>query len=869
MKKITLILFLIMCSLGFAQNAPITFESGGFGSSWSFSNFDNGTVSTVGYEKVANPSVSGINTSATVGKFTAVPTGAPQAGCQSNGIGKFTLDANNSTVKMMVYKSVISDVALKFAKADGASQGEIKVKNTKINEWEELTFDFYGQIGKLESTDIETMIFSLDYQARTADNICYFDNVTFSKSTVVTPKIPCDAVFKDAQQGAFDLGYKAKFETVGTDVFITFELLDQKDGTVAYLWKESPFGETQMTNQSGRIFTYKLTGQTNGSLLSYACKFAFAGGLAVTKYFKYVVGDSCGDTVSNLPTLPLDFESSTVAYTFIGFDGGAVTKVANPYNNAGNTSATVGKMVKGAGAPWGGSKIVMASPIDFSTKKVMKIKVWSPVAGKKLLLKFEGAGAAFEKESVGVTAANVWEELTFDFTGVAGVNNLNDNMVLIFDLGTAGDGSVNSTYYFDDIIQSTVSGGGTTTTAPTLPLDFESSTVAYTFIGFDGGAVTKVANPYNNAGNTSATVGKMVKGAGAPWGGSKIVMASPIDFSTKKVMKIKVWSPVAGKKLLLKFEGAGAAFEKESVGVTAANVWEELTFDFTGVAGVNNLNDNMVLIFDLGTAGDGSVNSTYYFDDIIQSTVSGGGTTTTAPTLPLDFESSTVAYTFIGFDGGAVTKVANPYNNAGNTSATVGKMVKGAGAPWGGSKIVMASPIDFSTKKVMKIKVWSPVAGKKLLLKFEGAGAAFEKESVGVTAANVWEELTFDFTGVAGVNNLNDNMVLIFDLGTAGDGSANSTYYFDDVIFGTTLGTTKFETSKVVMYPNPIKNSLTIEANSSIEKVSVFNVLGQEVLTTSPKANSATLQTNNLQKGVYIVKTVIDGKVNNSKIIKE
>jgi hypothetical protein len=29
-----------------------------------------------------------------------------------------------------------------------------------------------------------------------------------------------------------------------------------------------------------------------------------------------------------------------------------------------------------------------------------------PVAGKKLLLKFEGAGAAFEKESVGVTAAN-------------------------------------------------------------------------------------------------------------------------------------------------------------------------------------------------------------------------------------------------------------------------------------------------------------------------------------------------------------------------------------------------------------------------------------------------------------------------------
>jgi hypothetical protein len=39
----------------------------------------------------------------------------------------------------------------------------------------------------------------------------------------------------------------------------------------------------------------------------------------------------------------------------------------------------------------------MASAVDFSTKKLIKIKVWSPVAGKKLLLKFEGAGAAFEK----------------------------------------------------------------------------------------------------------------------------------------------------------------------------------------------------------------------------------------------------------------------------------------------------------------------------------------------------------------------------------------------------------------------------------------------------------------------------------------
>jgi hypothetical protein len=40
----------------------------------------------------------------------------------------------------------------------------------------------------------------------------------------------------------------------------------------------------------------------------------------------------------------------------------------------------------------------MASAVDFSTK-LFKVKVWSPVAGK-LLLKFEGAGAAFEKNQL-------------------------------------------------------------------------------------------------------------------------------------------------------------------------------------------------------------------------------------------------------------------------------------------------------------------------------------------------------------------------------------------------------------------------------------------------------------------------------------
>jgi len=66
-----------------------------------------------------------------------------------------------------------------------------------------------------------------------------------------------------------------------------------------------------------------------------------------------------------------------------------------------------------------------------------------------------------------------------------------------------------------------------------------------------------------------------------------------------------------------------------------------------------------------------------------------------------------------------------------------------------------------------------------------------------------------------------------------------------------------------------VKNTLTIEANSEIQRVSVYNVLGQEVMKASPKSNRAELQTSELQKGVYMVATEIDGNLSTSKIVKE
>jgi hypothetical protein len=83
-----------------------------------------------------------------------------------------------------------------------------------------------------------------------------------------------------------------------------------------------------------------------------------------------------------------------------------VTKIANPDKTGVNTSATVAKMVKGAGQ-YAGSKIKWHLQLTFQLR-VIKIKVWSPVAGKK----FVKEGAAKVNQPM-----LMWQELSFDFTG--------------------------------------------------------------------------------------------------------------------------------------------------------------------------------------------------------------------------------------------------------------------------------------------------------------------------------------------------------------------------------------------------------------------------------------------------------------------
>jgi hypothetical protein len=152
--------------------------------------------------------------------------------------------------------------------------------------------------------------------------------------------------------------------------------------------------------------------------------------------------------------LPIDFESNMLTYDWLNFSGATTTRIANPVKSGMDSSGYVAKTVKGAGDPWAGSYLTLPKPVDLSLGKIFKAKVYMPKVGAKMLLKLEnGTNGAINKEiDVTATKANQWEELTFDFSTIDDTKQYH-KIVVIFDLGTSGDGGPNFTYYFDDIRQ--------------------------------------------------------------------------------------------------------------------------------------------------------------------------------------------------------------------------------------------------------------------------------------------------------------------------------------------------------------------------------------------------------------------------------
>ncbi|GAB4329837.1 MAG: hypothetical protein OHK0038_03940 [Flammeovirgaceae bacterium] len=298
-------------------------------------------------------------------------------------------------------------------------------------------------------------------------------------------------------------------------------------------------------------------------------------------------------------TLPINFEN--IAVPFSGFGGSNFEQVDNPDKSGINTSAKVGKTAKGSEV-WAGTVVTLDQTIDFSSKTTFHMKVWSPVTGvAKLKLEKAGDNSVFKEVDVNITKTNTWEELVFDFSGEP--SNTYSVMAVFFDFGNPGNGNV---FYFDDIIQTMDESLG-------LPITFETASPA--FISFGGASFNVIDNPDATGINTSAKVGEIDKSATSEvWAGIVTDLPSFLDFTSKKTIKVKVWSPNTGAVVRLKIENSsnsGVFIEKDQT-ITTANTWQELTWDFSEAA--KDTYNRVAFFIDFGQQRAGK----HYFDDMKQ-----------------------------------------------------------------------------------------------------------------------------------------------------------------------------------------------------------------------------------------------------------
>jgi hypothetical protein len=422
---------------------------------------------------------------------------------------------------------------------------------------------------------------------------------------------------------------------------------------------------------------------------------------------------------------------------------------------------------------------------------------------------------------------------------------------------------------------------------------FEPNTTQGAWNYFENGTNTAgvkfVANPLPMGINTSATVAKFTAADdGGEWSGCESLYGTlgkwKFDGATPTIVTVDVYKttldPVYVKFTSTNNSGQGTVFLGSAV-PSAINKWVTLTYkvDFAALGGVDNADNNAgtnQIVFHLDKNPNRPADIDVYFDNIkftaqkladpILPPVTIVPPTVHAPTQPArnaaDVSSvycgkyTDLAGTLIGKNWGEATKASDILVDGDLTKQLLQFNYQG---------VVLAGPINITGFQNLHIDFYQTNQNLiKLSILHQGGGDITKLLNVSKPGWNSFDIPLTDFPGLKLAN--------VFQLKLEGAPTqGNTTVYFDNLYFykGTPLATEDFVAAHIKMYPNPVQNSLNISAENDISNVSVFNILGQEILSVQPNSSTAVLPTETLNKGTYILKVSVEGKVVSSKFVKE
>ena len=554
-------------------------------------------------------------------------------------------------------------------------------------------------------------------------------------------------------------------------------------------------------------------------------------------------------TAPEKPSFPVDFEDPNLNYLFGGygdpnFDPILVEISNNPNASGINTSASVLHLSKPDGSQtWAGTTMALKDVIDFSGGTTFTMKVHAPQIGMPINFVFQEDGGGVKAElSVMTTIANEWETITFDMSQATGFDPAAAYKFIAIEPNFGNMGIAGATeFYFDDIED-----GSGNNLIPTIPIDFESSTLMYGLAGYGDPNFMEIPveitdNPFQGGINFSAKSLHITKPEGSQtWAGASLAIGEAIDVANNPMFSIKVLAPDAGMPINLIFQEEGGSPNKAQLAIPTVfgGTWETLLFDMSQADGYDPSHSYKVISIEPNFGNMGIAGATeFYFDDFAYFLAPDG------PFLPEDFESPTINYETFGYGDPNFDPVPtgisdNPDASGVNTSNRVWFIQKPAGSQdWAGASMPLALPIDMNQGPYFYMKVWSPTAGTPILLSFENStdpATIYTEAEVNTTKNGSWEILSFNMT-----EHINYDPNEVYNLVSInpnnGFTGVGATYYFDDIQYGgDVVSFDELNQSKinVNVFPNPVNEWLTIQAASKITEnisIEIIDVFGRKI----------------------------------------
>jgi hypothetical protein len=552
---------------------------------------------------VANPDVSGINTSANVAEWNRSTEQWAHVYAELDGFVDFT---TGTSFQLKVYSPIACEVLFKLEGSGGANT-EVMGNVTTPNVWEQLEYDFTGA----QSGVYNKIVIFFDF-ATGVENTFYFDDivgpeyggsvpgepvvlpVTFDdpevnyaltdfggniSEIIVDPLDPANNIVQTIKTEVAELwagttvggsvGFAEPIPFAVGSTFMSVAIWSPTAGTPIRLKVEDSTNPTISVEtetlttvaEEWEILVFDFSNEAPGTAplnldntynkASIFFNFGTTGAQAGEQTYFWDDMEFVGDPVIPL-VLPVTFDDPQVNYDLVDFGGNLSEIIVDPLNAANNIVQTIKTETAElwAGTTVGGTN-GFAEPIPFAAgSTLMSVAIWSPTAGTPIRLKVEDSTnptISVETETL-TTVASEWEILVFDFSneapGTAPLNldNTYNKASIFFNFGTTGAQAGEQTYFWDDM--EFVGGPGP---KPLLALDVQDNfendgwgtITTWMFQDPDLVDLTIVEDPVNAANH----VAEYNRSGSFEWTNVQFILDHRMDLSERNVFDMSVYFP--------------------------------------------------------------------------------------------------------------------------------------------------------------------------------------------------------------------------------------------------------------------------------------------------------------------------------------